>query len=359
MSDALDKALSLIRPVDKSLFAKAYTRLDDLTKPKGSLGRLEELAARIYAVQEGVRPLKVDPARIYTAAGDHGVAVQGVSLYPQAVTRQMVLNFVTGGAGVNVLAKTAGVELKVVDAGAAGGPFPNHPDLIQAKVAEGTADISKGPAMTIEQCRKALSNGVELALAAKAAGRRTVGLGDMGIANTTPSTALFCAYFGLSPREIAGPGTGLAPGGVEHKIQVIEQALTVNAQAVTSGDPIAILAALGGYEIATLAGLAVGAAAYRLLVVVDGFISTAAYAAAGKIRSDVADYAVLAHQSAEPGYAKVIEALGESPLLDLGMRLGEGTGSALAIFLMRSAVNIFNDMADFSSAGVSTAGADH
>lgn len=352
MRSRLDAALAAIEPVDATLETQARAHLDDLTKPKGSLGMLEDIAARLMMIAGGGAP-GVDPARIFTIAGDHGVVEEGVSLFPQEVTRQMVANFLGGGAGINVLADTAGVDIKVVDAGSAGGPYPEHPDLIQRKVAPGTANLAHGPAMTEEQCVQALLNGIALADQAAADGCRAVGTGDMGIGNTTPSTALYCAFFGLDPADVTGPGTGLAEDAVAAKAAVIRRALDANAEVVAGGDPLSILAALGGFEIATLAGLCLGAAKNRQALAVDGFISTAAFTAAWKLCPAVMDYAFFSHASAEPGHKKVTEAMGVTPLLHLGLRLGEGTGGALALFLMRAAANIYNDMATFSQAGVS------
>jgi len=354
MRAGLDAVLSAIVPVDQSLAPAGQAHLDSLTKPRGSLGRLEELALQLSLVQGG-RPPVADPSRVYVVAGDHGVAAEGVSLFPQAVTRQMVLNFLNGGAGINVLAKTAGAELFVVDAGCLGGDFGTHPNLVNGKVAAGTANLAAGPAMTEEQCLAALLLGVSLADRAAAEGVRVLGTGDMGIGNTTPSTALYCAYLGLDPAGMAGPGTGLDGAGVRRKVEVVRRGLAANAVAVASGDALAILAALGGHEIACLAGLILGGARNRQLVCVDGFISTAACVAAWKLAPAVADYVALAHASAEPGHRLALEKLGKRPLLDLGLRLGEGTGAALAMFLLRSAAAIYNDMASFASAGVSSA----
>ncbi len=355
MPTALDLALAAIRPLDPAAEDAARAHLDDLTKPRGSLGVLEDVAARL-AMIAGDKAPAVDPARIFTIAGDHGVVAEGVSLFPQEVTRQMVANFLAGGAGINVLARTAGVGVTVVDAGSAGGPYPEHPDLVQCKVAEGTANLALGPAMSEEQCAQALVNGIALADRAAAEGCRAVGTGDMGIGNTTPSTALYCAYFGLDPEEMTGPGTGLGAEAVRAKCAVIRRGLTANAEAVASGDGLRILAALGGFEIATLAGLCLGAAKNRLALAVDGFISTAAFAAAWRICPAVMDYAFFSHASAEPGHKRAVAAMGARPLLDLGLRLGEGTGAALALFLMRSAAAVYNEMATFSQAGVSGAG---
>jgi nicotinate-nucleotide--dimethylbenzimidazole phosphoribosyltransferase len=352
MRTQLDSLISGITPVDESLIPKGQAHLDDLTKPQGSLGRLEELALRLFLIQGGAAP-SVDPAVIFTCAGDHGVAAEGVSLFPQEVTRQMVQNLVNGGAGINVLAKQAGAELVVVDAGSAGGTYPDHPRLVQAKVAPGTANMAKGPAMTMEQCVQALTLGANLAEDAAGRGCRALGTGDMGIANTTPSTAMYCAYLGLSPGDITGPGTGLDSKGVSRKASVIAKILEVNKAAVESGNPLSVLAALGGFEIACITGLILGGAANKMAVLVDGFISTAACVAAMKIAPAAADYCFFSHSSAEPGHQAVMKAIGSKPVLDLDLRLGEGTGAAMALMILRCAAAIFNEMATFSQAGVS------
>lgn len=351
MENDFNKVLRDIEPVDQALAARGQAHLDDLTKPRGSLGRLEELALQLYLIQGGAAP-EAGPMRVYTIAGDHGVNEEGVSLYPQEVTRQMVLNFLNGGAGINALAGTVGAELFVVDAGCCGGRFDDHPGLIQAKVAPGTANLAKGPAMTREQCLQALLLGVSLADRAHADSIRVLGTGDMGISNTTPSTALYCAYLGLDPQAVTGPGTGLDAASVAAKVQVVRKGLAANAATVEAADPVDILAALGGLEIAALAGLVLGGAKNRQLVCVDGFISTAAYLAAWKICPTVRDYCILSHASAEPGHKQAVAAMGLAPYLDLGFRLGEGTGSACAMFLVKAAADMFNKMATFSSAGV-------
>lgn len=354
MRQNLDAVLAAIHPVDMGLVPAGQAHIDNLTKPQGSLGRLEELALQLYLVQGGEAPV-ADPARVYTIAGDHGVVDEGVSLFPQEVSRQMVLNFLNGGAGINVLAKTAGAQLYVVDAGCKGPDFDPHPALISAKVAQGTANLAKGPAMTEEQCLRALLLGVDLADRAAADGVRVLGTGDMGIGNTTPSTALYCAYLGLPPEDMTGPGTGLGRDGVARKLAVIRRALALHADVVAGGDALSILTALGGLEIAALAGLVLGGAKNRQLVCVDGFISTAACLAAWKLCPATADYTVLSHASAEPGHKAAVARMGKRPLLDLGFRLGEGTGAVIAMFLLRSAAAMYNDMASFDSAGVSTA----
>lgn len=341
-----------IRPLDESLLARAQARLDNLTKPRGSLGRLEELARRLYAMSGGVTPLSVAPALMLTVAGDHGVTAQGVSPIPQAVTRQMTHNFLNGGAGINVLCRSSGMDLRVVDAGCAGGPYGAHPLLIDRRLGDGTADISRGPAMSRETCLTGLRHGIGLAEEFADKGYRCFGVGEMGIGNSTPATAINCALFGFDPDEATGPGAGSDPERVRHKAAIVRRALEVNAEALT-GDGVDILAALGGFEIVVMAGIMLGAASRSLPVLVDGFICSAAYAAAVRICPLLAQYAILSHASAEPGHAPALEALGSGrPLLHLDMRLGEGTGSAVAWHLLRCAVNIFNDMATFAEARV-------
>lgn len=349
----LQSTIAQIRPLDRAHFAQAQAHLDSQTKPKGSLGVLERVACRLVAMAGGEAP-KVDPARIYTCAGDHGVAVQGVSLFPQEVTRQMVTNFVMNGAAINVLTRTAGVDLKVVDAGCLGGKFPDHPALVQCKVAPGTKDLSTEAAMSREECVRALENGIALARTAHAEGIVTLGSGEMGIANTTPATALFCAYLNLAPAAITGPGTGLGADGVRHKIAVIEKALALHEPTIAKADPLDILACLGGFEIATLAGMILGGASLGMPLVIDGFISSSAYVAARAICPLVAEYAFFSHASAEPGFAAIMNRLDAAPLLHLDLRLGEGTGAAMAIFILRSAANLYTDMATFSAAGVNS-----
>ena len=352
MEASLKTVLDAVLPVDRALAGRGQAHLDNLTKPLGSLGRLEELALQLFLIQGG-QPPQADPMRVYTVAGDHGVNEEGVSPYPQEVTRKMVLNFLNSGAGINVLSRTVGAELFVVDAGCCGGPFDEHPNLIQAKIAPGTANLAQGPAMTRAQCVQALLLGVSLADSAHEDGVRVLGTGEMGISNTTPSTALYAAFLGLDPEAMTGPGAGLDKKSLPAKTAVIRRGLAANQAAVDSGDPIEILAALGGYEIATLAGLILGAAKNRQLVCVDGFISTAAYLAAWKIAPAVKDYCIISHASAEPGHRAAVQAMGLNPYLDLNFRLGEGTGAACAMFLVRAAANIYNQMATFASAGVS------
>ncbi|MBQ9536694.1 MAG: nicotinate-nucleotide--dimethylbenzimidazole phosphoribosyltransferase, partial [Desulfovibrionaceae bacterium] len=330
----------------------ATKHLDNLTKPIGSLGRLEDLAKHIYAIAAGKTPLAVTPALIYTVAADHGVARQGVSRYPQEVTRQMVNNFLRGGGGINVLSRECGLTLCLVDAGCVGGEFAAHPLLVSRRLGEGTKDLSTGQAMNRAQVLQGLRYGVQLARDAAFDGCQCIAIGEMGIGNTTSATALFAAYLDFAPALITGPGTGLNKEQLLHKIFVIEQALKLHAEILQEGDCLDVLAALGGFEIVEMCGIVLGAAAEGLPVLIDGFIATSAYVAACVIAPTVRDYAILTHVSAEPGYAKIVSFLGEEPLLHLGLRLGEGTGAALAYPLVRCAAALFNDLATFAQAGV-------
>ncbi|MCG8532947.1 MAG: nicotinate-nucleotide--dimethylbenzimidazole phosphoribosyltransferase [Desulfovibrionales bacterium] len=348
----LEQVLARIAPVDCSLEAAAWHHLDNLTKPKGSLGRLEELAVRMCCVQKNTQAITADPLRIYAIAGDHGVNEEGVSVFTQDVTRQMVMNFCHGGAGINVLADTASAELCVVDVASKGGTYPDHPLLLQAKIAQGSANITKAPAMSLEQCIRAVLIGVSLADKAHAEGYPALGTGEMGVSNTTPSTALYCQYLGITPHEITGAGGGLAPEGISHKVSVIERALARHAATDAGNEPLEILASLGGYEIAALAGLILGGAANNQLVVLDGFIATAAYTAAWTLCPTVKDYCFFSHASAEAGHKHILQKLDISPLHDLGLRLGEGSGVPLALFLMRCACNAYNTMTTYTEASV-------
>ena len=341
-----------ILPIDPVLTKEAQDRLDILAKPLGSLGRLEDMARQLYGIQKRA-PLETRPSRMYTIAGDHGVVEEGVASSPKAVTVSMTQNFLQGGAAINCICAVAGMEFRVVDAGMDHDPLPEHSSLINAKVARGTANIATGPAMTRDECLQALQLGLSLAEAAYKDGVRVIGTGEMGIGNTTSSSALCCAYFGFSADEMTGMGAGIPKAGLSHKAKIIEKALHNNVAAVASGDPFVILSTLGGLEIATLTGLIIGSAARRMAILIDGFISTAAFVAAWKMVPYVKDYCFFCHGSAEAGHAKVLQAIGQKPLLDLDMRLGEGTGAALGFMLLEAAVKVYNDMATFESAGVS------
>lgn len=352
MRSDFEQRLGEIPPVNRRLENEAWARLDSLTKPPRSLGRIEELAVDLYCMTGGQTPIRVNPVRLFTVAGDHGVVQEGVSPFAQDVTRQMVMNIAEGGAAVSVFARTVGAQLMVVDAGTLGGAYPEHMNLLQRKIAEGTANITKGPAMSETNCLRALSLGMKLVAEAEAEGVITFGIGEMGIGNTTPATALFAAYLDVLPAEVTGPGAGLTPEQIHNKVHVVERAIMANSRAVWSGDPLALLAALGGYEIATMAGIVLGAARSKRPCLVDGFIAQAACLAAIRICPAAAGYVILTHVSAEPGSTKILSAFNRAPLLDLGMRLGEGTGAALAVPLLRAASAVFNDMATFETAGV-------
>ncbi len=352
MQNALDKIISNIKPVNFNLKQNAQAHLDNLTKPQGSLARLEELAAQIYCIQNAPNQIVVDKARMFTVAADHGIVAEKIASYPQEVTRQMVLNFLAGGAGISVLCKLNQIDLSVVDSGCVGGPFQAHESLIDLRLGDGTANFAKEPAMSRQLCLKALHNGFELATDAAKKGYKTIGIGEMGIGNTTAATAIFCAIFNLDPKHVAGPGAGASAELIAHKAEVIKEALNLHSNILSSGDGIDILACVGGFEIATMAGIILGAAHNGCILVVDGFISSAAYVAARHICPEVEGYCILSHTSAEPGYTHILKELNTTPLLNLGLRLGEGTGAAIAIPLLRAAATIFNDMATFSDAGV-------
>lgn len=345
----LHETLSAIRPVNRSLIPTIQARLDDLTKPRGSLGRLETLAMQYCLATNAVRP-RIGALRVCCFAGDHGVADEGVSAFPKAVTPQMVYNMLSGGAAINVFARHTGADLRVVDMGV-DADLAEASGLVCRKVARGTANIVKGPAMSEAQAVQALEAGIDMARQAAADGITLLGTGEMGIANTTPATALFAAYLGCEPAGLAGRGTGLDDARLQHKVAVIERALSVNRERL--GSPLATLATLGGFEIAGIAGLVLGGAAGGIPVVVDGFISTAGALVAMRLRPDVADYVFFSHLSEERGHRLVMDKLGLKPILDLNMRLGEGTGAALAMSIIAASVKMYNEMATFSSAQVS------
>jgi len=345
----LNDTMASVAPVDRSLEAVVRRRLDNLTKPPGSLGRLEDLAAQ-YCLVTGTASPTVGRKRIVTFAGDHGVAAEGVSAYPAEVTPQMVRNMLAGGAAVNVLARHVGAEVQVVDIGV-NDPLEDAPGLIAAKVRPGTRNIAEGPAMTVEEATQAIEVGIGVAEAAHGEGVTLLGTGEMGIANTTPSAALAAALLPCEPEEITGRGTGIDDARLAHKVSVVKRALHANAEGLR--DPLQALAALGGFEIAGICGLILGGAARRMGVVIDGFISSAAALVARGMNERVSDYLFFSHCSAEAGHAPMLERMGAHPILDLGMRLGEGTGAALAMSVIEASVKAYNEMASFESAGVS------
>lgn len=345
----VEQTVRSIVAVDSSLNVKIQAHLDDLTKPQGSLGRLEELAAWFCRIQGSHRP-RLGKKRIYCFAGDHGVADEGVSAFPKEVTPQMVMNMLAGGAAINVLTRHVGAELVVVDMGVASS-LDGAVGLCRRKVRGGTDNLAVGPAMTRAEAESAVAAGMDLAEAAAKDGVTLLGTGDMGIANTTPATALMAAYLGCGVEEITGRGTGIDDARLAHKVGVIQRALAVNRARLS--EPLGILAALGGFEIAGIAGLILGGAANRVPVVVDGFISTSGAVAACAICPAVREYIVFSHLSQERGHRVIMQTLKARPVLDLDMRLGEGTGAAVAMSIVEAAVKIYNEMATFSGAGVS------
>jgi nicotinate-nucleotide--dimethylbenzimidazole phosphoribosyltransferase len=340
---------SRIQPPDEQAAAAARDRQTTLTKPPGSLGRLEALSIQLAGITGQPIPRLTHKA-IITMAGDHGVVAEGVSAFPAEVTPQMVLNFLHGGAAINVLARHVGARVVIVDMGVAS-DLPPHPELVVKKVAHGTGNIARGPAMTREQAGQAIRAGVEVVEAEIARGLHIVGTGDMGIGNTTPSAAIAAALTGLAPAEIAGRGTGVDDEGLARKVAVIEAALAANQP--DPADGLDVLAKVGGFEIGGLAGVILGAAANRVPVVVDGFISSAAAMIAVAIAPQVRPYLIAAHRSQERGHGVMLEWLGLAPLLDFDLRLGEGTGAALGISLAEAACKILAEMATFAEAGVS------
>jgi len=324
-------------------------RQDRLTKPRGSLGRLEELSIQIAGITAQPIP-RLKHKAILTMAADHGVTAQGVSLYPAEVTRQMVLNFLAGGAAINVLSRMIGARVIIVDMGVRGG-LPAIDGITCKMIDFGTKDMSTGPAMTREQAMNCLVAGVEIVEQEIKAGLDILGTGDMGIGNTTSASAITAVVTGQIVSEITGRGTGIDDAQLAHKIRIIDQSLTVNKP--DPADAIDILAKVGGFEIGGLAGAMLAAAANHVPVVIDGFISGAAALLAARICPEARDYMIASHLSAEKGHAACLRHLGLEPLLKLNLRLGEGTGSALGIFLAESSVNLLREMATFSEAGVS------
>ena len=349
LSPILDRTLDAISPLDAGAMAAARARQDTLTKPPGSLGRLEDLSVMLAGVFGEPTP-QIRRKSVILAAGDHGVVSEGVSAYPQEVTPQMVANFLNGGAAINVLARHAGAEIVILDAGVAADLAP-HPLLRSVKVAYGTANMAVGPAMTREQAIRCLEIGIDAAQEQIAASADLIACGDMGIGNTTAASAITAVITSSDPAAVTGRGTGLDDPGLARKVAVIQRALSVNNPDPQDG--LDTLTKVGGLEIGVLAGAMLGAAAARRPVVVDGFISGAAALIAWRIAPAARDYCIAAHQSAEPGHRVGLNAMELTPLLDLGMRLGEGTGAALAMHLIEAAARCLSEMATFAEAGVS------
>ncbi len=338
-----------IQPLNEAAMQAARERQNMLTKPAGSLGRLEELSIQLAGITGKNIPNIKDKVMI-VMAGDHAVVVEGVSAYPQEVTPQMVLNFLAGGAAINVLARHVGARVVVVDMGVANEIPTADENLIRRRVASGTANLAQGPAMTREQAEESVQSGIEIALAEISKGADIIGTGDMGIGNTTPSAAIACALMNQSPENIAGRGTGVDDDGLKRKIAVIARGLDVNQP--NANDGLDVLTKVGGFEIGGLAGVMIGAASKHVPVMVDGFISTAAAMIAVTLAPQCQNYLIAAHRSKENGHTLMLEWLGLKPLLDLDLRLGEGTGAALGISLAEAACKILAEMATFGEAGV-------
>jgi nicotinate-nucleotide--dimethylbenzimidazole phosphoribosyltransferase len=345
----IDTTLSTIRPISAAWSITAQKHLDNLTKPPGSLGRLEEFAARLVAITENRDPV-IDRKVMFTFAGDHGIVDEGVSAYPKEVTAQMVFNFLRGGAGINVLARHAGSEIVVVDIGV-DHDFDNADGLINMKVVRGTKNFAKGPAMTREEAIACIEAGIELADSYTKKGYKLFGTGDMGIGNTTPSSAIAAALTGTPVLEVTGKGTGISDEAFSRKVRVIEDAIRLNRP--DPKDALDVLSKVGGAEIGGIAGLVLGAAANRIPVVIDGLISTAGALIAYTLAPAVKDYIFAAHNSVERGHRVMLETMGLDPILDLGLRLGEGTGAALAMQMIEAGLKIYKEMATFQEAGVS------
>jgi nicotinate-nucleotide--dimethylbenzimidazole phosphoribosyltransferase len=330
---------------DPGIERAVLDRWDSLTKPRGSLGRLEDGVVRLAGIQATAMP-RIERRAMYVFCGEHGITEEGVSLYPAVVTREMVKNFVRGGAAINVLCRHLAIETFVVDAGVSG---PKFEGTIDRRIAEGTKNFAREPAMSQAQARNAIESGI--LLAQDAAERFDIaGVGEMGIGNTTSASALLCAFAGATPEEAVGRGTGLDDAGLVHKRDVLRAALAKHN--CDPADPLALVATFAGFEIAMMAGFLLGAASRRLPVVVDGFISGAAFLIARAFYPAIGSHLFFGHKSAEQGHGRLLTA-GETPLLDLGMRLGEGTGAALAMGLLVSAVSLYREMATFAEASVS------
>lgn len=348
---SLQKVIQGIGSLNEKAMRAARERQDSLTKPQGSLGRLEELSVRVAGIRGEIVP-RLDHKAIVVMAADHGVVTEGVCLYPQDVTAQMVRNILRGGAGINVLARQVDARVVVVDIGVAGELEP-HPELISKKVALGTRNMMLGPAMSREEAINAIEAGLDIVEREVEKGLDIIGTGDMGIGNTTSSSAITAAITGATVAEVTGRGTGIGNKQLAHKVRVIEEALKLNRP--DPGDGLDVLAKVGGFEIGGLVGVMLGTAAHRIPIVIDGFISGAAALIATGMAPNLGDFIIAAHVSAERGHRIALKHMGLKPVLDLRMRLGEGSGAALAIFIIEAAIKTLAEMATFSEAGVSEA----
>ena len=349
MPDLVAETVAAVRPVSAEARAAARDRLDRMTKPRGALGRVEDLAVALAGIAGACPPPLPQPAAVAVFAGDHGVHAQGVTPWPQEVTAQMVANFLAGGAVVNAFARQVGASVTVVDVGVRT-PLDAHPDLRQRRVAAGTADMTAGPAMSRDEARRAVEVGIEVAGELVGAGHRCLVTGDMGIANTTPAAALICAFTGADPAVATGRGTGIDDATLARKTEVVRRALARHTP--DPADPLGVVAAVGGLEHAALAGFILGGAAAGVPVLLDGVNAGAAALVAAGLAPDSVGYCLAGHVSAEPGHARALAALGVTPLLDLGMRLGEGTGALLALPVVAGAARALQDVATFDAAGV-------
>lgn len=351
MDQQIQDTIKKISPLDKASLESARARQDTLTKPLGSLGRLEELSIQIAGIKGQPIP-RTDRKAVIVMASDHGVVAEGVAPYPQEVTVQMVSNFVQGGAAINVLARLAGARVTIVDIGVAGA-LPPGPVVKSRKIAPGTANMAKGPAMTYQQAEQAIKTGIDIFEQEFARGLDIVATGEMGIGNTTASSAICAAITGHPAEKVTGKGTGLDEEGLKRKIEIVKKAIEVNQP--SNRDPLDVLAKVGGFEIGGLAGVILGAASHRIPVVIDGFISGAAALIAVGMSLQVRPYLIAAHVSAEPGHKIMLEHMGLHPLVNLGMRLGEGTGGMIGLMLCDAATRTLAEMATFGEAGVSEA----
>jgi len=338
-----------ISPLDKALQPALAHKINHKTKPLGALGDLEKIAQQIGLIQQTLSPQLTKPTMLVFAS-DHGIANSGVSPYPQAVTAQMVLNFLSGGAAINVFTKQNGFALRVIDAGV-NHVFKPDSNLIDAKIGMGTANFLQQAAMTQAQCEQALTRGVDLANVEVATGCNVIGFGEMGIGNTSSASCLMSVLCGLPIEDCVGRGTGLDDAGLANKTNILKQALQYHA--LNGQDAMQVLATFGGFEIAMMVGAMLGAAEQKMVLLIDGFIASAALLVAVKLQPNILDYCIFSHCSDEQAHRKMLDYLGARPLLDLGMRLGEGTGAVLAYPLVLAAVNFLNEMASFESAGVS------
>jgi len=347
--EKIDQVIASINPLDEKAMLEAKMRQDNLTKPQGSLGQLEALSIQVAGIKGDARPRIIHKV-IFTLAADHGVTKEGVSAYPSEVTPQMVYNFLRGGAGINVLARHVGARVVVADLGVASLLEP-YPELKDKKVALGTRNIAKGPGMSREEAIRAIEKGIDLVEEELPKGIDILGTGDMGIGNTTPSSAITAVLAGTDAATVTGRGTGLDDEGWRRKVRAIENAIKVNRP--DPKDPLDVLSKIGGFEIGGIVGVILAGARHRIPVVIDGFISGAAALIAAALAPQVKPYLIASHQSVEQGHRIILEHLGLKPLLNLDLRLGEGTGAALGIFLAEASVKILDEMATFAEAKVS------